>query len=300
MDHEIETPSGKGADDENFPVGSRLIARPLRPDVMRFYAFARAIDDIADNPALAPDDKIARLDAFAAALEGGGDPAGGPAPAKAVALRESLRATGVPARHGLDLVAAFKQDAVKQRYADWRELMGYCRYSADPVGRFLLDLHGEDRGLWPFSDALCSLLQILNHLQDCADDYHRLDRVYLPESWLAAEGESVAALAGPAASPGLRRVIDRCLAGAEELLDPAGELPRRLASPRLAMESAAIVALARAITEALYRRDPLAERVVLPRTTKLTVALRGAFAIMLVRWRGPRAPAARTAWDGPA
>lgn len=300
MDQQIETPSGKGAGEENFPVGSRLIAGRLRPHVARFYAFARAIDDIADNPALAPADKIVRLEAFAAALDGAGDPAGAPAPAKAVALRESLRRTGVPARHGLDLVAAFKQDAVKQRYADWRELMGYCRYSADPVGRFLLDLHGEDRGLWPFSDALCSLLQVLNHLQDCADDYRRLDRVYLPESWLAAEGESVAALAAPAASPGLRRVIDRCLRGVEELLDPAAELPRRLASPRLAMESAAIVALARALTEALYRRDPLAVRVELARPAKAAVALRGAFAMMLVRWRGPRVPAARPMRGSPA
>ncbi len=286
----IETPSGKGAGDENFPVASRLIARPLRPHVLRYYAFARAIDDIADNPRLEPEEKIARLDAFGAALT---DPAcDDPALAKATALRATLEATGVPAAHGTDLVVAFKQDAVKTRYDDWGELMGYCRYSANPVGRFLLDLHGEDRALRPFSDALCTLLQVLNHLQDCAEDYRRLDRVYLPLDWLIAEGETVKALRAPACSPGLRRVLDRCLQGVEELLGPAAELPRRLRAPRLAMESAAIVALARALTEALYRGDPLATRVELSRRAKLRVALRGALGILLVRRRGPLPPRA--------
>jgi squalene synthase HpnC len=285
MAQQIETPSGKWAGDENFPVASRLIARPLRPHVMRYYAFARTIDDIADNPELAPQAKIARLDAFAAALRGDGE-ADDPALAKAMALRETLAATGIPADHGLDLVTAFKQDAVKARYADWAELMDYCRYSAAPVGRFLLDLHGEARALWPFSDALCALLQVLNHLQDCAEDYRRLDRVYLPEDWLAAEGESVEVLARPAASPGLRRVLDRCLAGVDDLLAPAAELPRRVESPRLTMAADSIAS--RGLST---RRDPLAERVELSKPAKLAVALRGVAAIAVARRHGPLAPA---------
>lgn len=284
----IETPSGKDAPDENFPVGSRLIAHRLRPHVLRFYAFARAIDDVADNPDLAPEDKIARLDAFGAALC---DPAAdAPGLEKAVALRESLAATGVPAQHGLDLIIAFKQDATKARYDDWAELMTYCRYSAEPVGRYLLDLHGESRALWPLSDALCSLLQVINHLQDCADDYRALDRVYLPLNWLGEMGESVDALARPQTSAGLRQVLDRCLQGVAELTAPAAELPRRLRDPRLALESAAIVALARRLTEALYAGDPLAERVALSKAAKARVALSGAGGIALRRWRGPLPP----------
>jgi squalene synthase HpnC len=280
-----EVASGKGAGDENFPVGSRLIARAHRPHVMRYYAFARAIDDIADSPHLPAEAKIDRLDAFGRALR---DPSvTDPAYDKAIRLRESLAETGVPVDHGLDLITAFKQDATQTRYTDWSELMTYCRYSAEPVGRFLLDLHGEDRALWPFSDALCTALQVLNHLQDCADDHARLDRVYLPTTWLEAEGVGVGALSATSCAPGLRRVLDRCLQGVAELLAPAARLPERLRSPRLAMESAAIVALARAITEALHARDPLAERVELSKPRKAAVGAGGALHMALRRWRGP-------------
>jgi len=281
----VETPSGKWAQDENFPVGSRLIAPALRPHVVRYYAFARAIDDIADNPDLDPDDKVARLDAFDRALV---DPAAdAPGVAKARALRQTFHELDLPADHGRDLIVAFKQDATKGRYADWSELLGYCRYSAEPVGRFLLDLHGEDRALWPYSDALCTALQVLNHLQDCVPDYQKLDRVYLPQDWLAQAGEDVRALERAQSSPALRRVIDRCLAGTEELLTPAGALAGRLRSPRLAAESAAIVRIAQVLTGELYTRDPVAERVVLSKPRKALVALGGAFGMMLRRWRGP-------------
>ncbi|NBC31568.1 MAG: squalene synthase HpnC [Alphaproteobacteria bacterium] len=268
-----ETPSGKGAGDENFPVGSFLLPARLRPHVAVFYAFARAIDDIADNPDLAPEDKIARLDGFERALS---DPAHEPAAfAKAHALRDSLAACGVTDRHARDLIAAFKQDAVKPRYADWDELMGYCRLSAAPVGRYLLDLHGEDAAGYPASDALCHALQVLNHLQDCQEDFRTLDRVYLPADWLEAAGESVAALDRPAVSPGLRRVLDQCLDGCEALMAAARTLPGRLTDRRLAMESAVIVRLADRLTVLLRRGDPLAGRVALSRADFARCGMQG-------------------------
>lgn len=262
MNGSVETPSGKGAGDENFPVGSWLLPAALRPHVAIFYEFARAIDDIADNPALPPDDKIVRLDGFAAALEcGDGD---ADAFAKAFALRRSLAETGVTPRHGLDLIDAFKQDARKTRYADWRELIGYCDRSAAPVGRYLLDLHGEDAGFgYPASDALCNALQVLNHLQDCQTDHRVLDRVYLPLDWMAEAGVTVDDLQARQAVPGLRQVLDRCLDGTERLLELARTLPGRLVSRRLGMESAVIVQLAGRLTERLRRGDPIAGRVAL-------------------------------------
>ncbi len=276
-----ETPSGKGAGDENFPVGSLLLPARLRPHVASFYRFARAIDDIADNPDLAPEDKIRRLERMEQALL---DPEDcGPALATSHRIRDSLRACGVTPRHCRDLVAAFKQDAVKPRYRDWPDLLGYCRLSANPVGRYLLDLHGEAESGYPASDALCSALQVLNHLQDCQDDYRTLNRVYLPEPWLAAEGLGVEVLDRPASPPGLRRVIDRCLDGVDDLMALAETLPARLTSPRLAMESAIIVRLARRLTALLRAGDPLAARVALSKTDFLRAGIGGIASVQLQR-----------------
>jgi squalene synthase HpnC len=256
----IETPSGKGAGDENFPVGSWLLPKELRPDVAAYYAFARAIDDIADNPDLPAADKIARLEGFAGAVNGDN---ADPAYVKGQAVGLIFKRKGIPKRHGLDLISAFVQDATKSRYANWAELIGYCDRSASPVGRFLLDLHGEDPALHPLSDALCNALQVINHLQDCGKDYAELDRVYLPTDWMAAEGAAVTDLALPELTPGMRRVIDRAVAGTEELLVNARKLPKALKHRRLAAETAVIVSLADKLTRRLARRDPLASRVVL-------------------------------------
>lgn len=273
----VETPSGKDREDENFPVGSWLIRRALRPHVHAFYRFARAADDVADNPDLAADDKLKRLDRMAAVLEGA---PGEDAPA-AAAMRLSLAATGVSAQHCHDVLKAFRLDAVKLRYRDWDDLMEYCRYSAAPVGRQLLDLHGEARTSWEPSDALCNALQVLNHLQDCAADYRALDRVYLPERDLAACGAPIEDLAAPAASPRLRAVIDRLLDETEALIATARRLPGRVESAGLRLECAVIVTLAERLARRLRRGDPLARRV------KLT---RGDFAAALCLgfWRGRR------------
>ena len=122
----------------------------------------------------------------------------------ALRLRASLAQTGVTPRHSPDLLIAFRRDATKLRYADWDELHDYCRYSAMPVGRHVLDLHGEDGATYEPSDALCTSLQVLNHLQDCVKDLAELDRCYLP-------GAPMEDLRGPATTPALRSVFDRLL-----------------------------------------------------------------------------------------
>lgn len=273
----VETPSGKGRTDENFPVGSWLIRRDLRPHVHAFYRFARQADDIADNPALSADEKLRRLDRMGDVLEGA---PGDDAPA-AVAMRASLKDTSTTSQHCHDLLHAFRMDATKLRYRDWGELMTYCRYSASPVGRQVLELHGESRETWTFSDPLCDALQVLNHLQDCAVDYRALDRVYLPEQDLAACGSRIEDLALPRSSPGLRRVIDRLLDGTEGLIVRARGLPPSVQSAGLRRETGMIVSLAERLARRLRRGDPLARRV------RLTG---GDFTCALVSglWRGRR------------
>jgi hydroxysqualene synthase len=273
----VETPSGKGSGDENFPVGSWLIRRELRPHVHAFYRFARQADDIADNPQLSPEEKLRRLDRMGQVLDGA---AGDDAPA-AVAMRASLEETRLTPQHCHDVLHAFRMDATKLRYRDWDDLMNYCRYSASPVGRQVLELHGESRDTWAFSDPLCSALQVLNHVQDCVADYRALDRVYLPEQDLAACGSGIADLAQPQASAGLRRVLDRLLDGTDALIATARGLPRSVESPGLRRETGMIVSLAERLSRRLRRGDPLARRVALTG---------GDFACALVTgfWRGRR------------
>jgi len=279
----IETPSGKAEGDENFPVGSILIAARLRPHVAAFYAFARAADDIADNPSLVPDEKARRLDLFDGALTG--DPVAAAQAPKAAGLAASCAETGVPVDHGRDLLSAFRQDAYKTRYADWAELRDYCRRSASPVGRFLVDLHGEDRAAWPASDALCDALQVLNHLQDCAADHAALDRVYLPLAYFEARGADVAALRADRASPPLRGVLDDCLDETDRLLADARTLPWGLADRRFAMEAATIVSLAHRLAARLRRQDPVAGRVALSKLDVLRCGAAGVLAGLFGRRR---------------
>ncbi|MFW5678946.1 MAG: squalene/phytoene synthase family protein [Pseudomonadota bacterium] len=278
----FESPSGKHAGTENFPVASRLIRRELRPHALAFYRFARAIDDVADDPTLDDDEKRRRLNAFDETLltlnEDG--------PAAAWSLGQSLRATGVSPRHARDLIRAFLRDVEQRRYRDWADLMSYCALSAAPVGRYLMDLHGEDEALHEGSDALCAALQVINHLQDCGDDYREMDRVYIPEPWLAEQGLGVEVLAGHAAPAGLRRVWDRLLDGTAALLADSRPMPVSIRSTGLALETAAIQALAERLVRELRRRDPLAERVKLGRSAMLMVGLGGAVRCASTRrWR---------------
>ncbi len=269
-----EMPSGKDAAYENFPVGSWMLPSHLRPHIAAFYAFARAIDDVADSASLPPAEKIARLEGFKRAIEG--HDLDDPAFTKAHAMRRSLAATGTTSRHCTDLIAAFKQDAVKPRYADWNDLMAYCLLSASPVGRYLVDLHGGSADGYGPSDALCNALQVINHLQDCQDDYRTLNRVYLPMNWMDDEGASVDDLDKAASGEAIRRVIDRALDGTEALLHVAAGLPKGLVSRRLAMESAAILDIARSLVERLRHRDPLAGRVQLTKREYVWCCFRGA------------------------
>ncbi len=251
-----ETLSGKTRRDENFPVASWLVSARHRGPILAFYRFARAADDVADHPALSPDRKLAMLDRLRDALcdDGPRDPEAEP-------LRLALRERSLEPRHALDLLDAFRLDVRKNRYADWGELMDYCRLSAAPVGRFVLDVHGEDRAIWPVSDALCAALQVINHLQDCGEDYRRLDRVYLPRDILAAHGASVEMLGAERASPALRDAIADLGRRASELTALGATLVAQIASFRLALEVAAIQNLARRLARDLESRDPLSEPV---------------------------------------
>jgi len=267
--------SGKGHRDENFPVASWLVRRELRAPILAFYRFARAADDIADHPSASPDRKLDQLAGMEAALRGDKGNAEG------VALRAVLQEHDLTNQHALDLLEAFRRDVTKQRYADWAELMDYCRYSAAPVGRFVLDLHGEPRTLWPANDALCTALQVINHLQDCAKDHRTLDRVYIPLDTLQAHGAAVEDLAATHASPALLRTIQALAGRTAGLLEQSRGFAHAIVDRRLALEVGVIQTLAEDLTVRLARRDPLSQRVHHRPIEAVGLSLRGAFKVVI-------------------
>ena len=278
-----ELRSGKTHRDENFPVASWIIHPRHRAVILAFYNFVRTADDIADHATLDANDKLAHLDLLEAELLGRGD-----SQPEAVSLRRALAERSMPPRHALDLLTAFRMDVSKLRYANWDELIHYCRYSAMPVGRFMLDVHGESISTWAASDALCAALQINNHLQDCGKDYKNLNRVYLPLDALQAAGASVEALALDKAPASLLQCLHALAARTEALLGEGKPLSSEVRDFRLGLEVAVIQAFAEKIVRLLKVRDPLSERVHLSPVELLAHSVGGAASEVLRRVSGRR------------
>jgi squalene synthase HpnC len=265
-----ELRSGKTHRDENFPVASWIIHPRHRPLILAFYNFVRTADDIADHATLGANDKLAYLDLLEAELKGRGD-----SQPEAVKLRLALAQRAMPPRHALDVLTAFRMDVTKLRYENWDEVIHYCRYSAMPVGRFMLDVHGESPSTWAASDALCAGLQINNHLQDCGKDYRDLNRVYLPRDALAAAGASVEALGERRASAPMLQCLHSLAARTEMLLNDSRSLSAEVKDLRLGLEVSVIQRFADKIVQLLKVRDPLSETVHLGPTELLAHSVGG-------------------------
>ena len=255
MNQSADYRSGKGHRDENFPVASHLVSARHRPIIMAFYDFARAADDIADHATLTQAEKFAQLDRLEDSLTGNADDPVG------LRLRAALAERGLSPRHALDLLRAFRQDVTKDRYASWDELIEYCTYSAMPVGRFVLDVHGEDVSTWASSDVLCAVLQIINHTQDCGKDYRNLDRVYIPQNMLATAGATTEMLGAAYATPQLLNCLHKLTDRTQAYFDASPSLAGEIKDTRLACEVAAIDSLARKLLVILKQRDPLKDKV---------------------------------------
>ncbi|MDE5440127.1 squalene synthase HpnC [Bradyrhizobium sp. CSA207] len=279
-----ELRSGKGDRDENFPVASWIIHPRHRALILAYYNFVRTADDIADHATLPADEKLAYLDLLEAELLGKGD-----TQAEAVSLRGALAERGMAPRHALDVLIAFRMDVTKLRYETWDEVVHYCRYSAMPVGRFMLDVHGESTSTWAASDALCAALQINNHLQDCGKDFRELNRVYLPRDALAASGASVEQLALTRSPPAMLACLQALAVRNETLLNQSKSLSAEVRDFRLGVDISVIQAYADRIVRLLKVRDPLRERVHLNKLELLTFSLAGMIGEVGRRAMGRRA-----------
>jgi hydroxysqualene synthase len=251
-----ELRSGKTHRDENFPVASWIIHPRHRALILAFYNFVRTADDIADHATLSAQEKLTYLDLLETELLGQGD-----SQPEAVNLRQALAQRSMAPRHALDVLIAFRMDVTKLRYENWDEVINYCRYSAMPVGRFMLDVHGESTATWAASDALCAGLQINNHLQDCGKDYRDLNRVYLPRDALDATGASVEELGQQRASEPLLQCLHALAARTEDLLNESKSLSAGVRDIRLGIEISVIQNFADKIVRLLKVRDPLSETV---------------------------------------
>ena len=190
-------------------------------------------------------------------------------------MRRALAERGMAPRHALDVLTAFRMDVTKLRYETWDEVIHYCRYSAMPVGRFMLDVHGESTSTWTASDALCAGLQINNHLQDCGKDFRELNRVYLPRDALAAHGASAEQLGLSQSPPAMLACLHGLAARNEALLDEGRSLAAEIRDFRLGVDVAVIQAYADRIVRLLKVRDPLRERVHLNKFELLVFSLAG-------------------------
>jgi len=210
---------------ENFPVASRLLPAPMRPHVAAVYAFARGADDLADEGERGEAERLRLLDAWVAKLHAAvGDPDAAPGDSDDerlvfAAVAHSIKARRLPVSLFEDLVSAFSQDVTKHRYADWSEVLDYCRRSANPVGRLVLRIAGyDDPGLDRSSDALCTALQLTNFWQDLAGDWRR-GRVYLPREELDAAGAGEHDLDRGAITPAWRAALERAALRTRDLFD---------------------------------------------------------------------------------
>ncbi|MGY4477965.1 squalene synthase HpnC [Bradyrhizobium sp. USDA 3364] len=276
--------SGKTHRDENFPVASWIIHPRHRALILAFYNFVRTADDIADHATLPAEEKLRYLDLMEAELLGNGE-----TQKEAVNLRRALAERGMPPRHALDVLVAFRLDVTKLRYETWDDVIDYCRYSAMPVGRFMLDVHGEATSTWAASDALCAGLQINNHLQDCGKDYRNLNRVYLPRDALAAAGATVEMLGEAKSQPALLKCLQALAVRTEALLDQSKSLAAEVRDFRLGLEISVIQAFADKIVNMLKVRDPLSERVHLSKVELLLQSLGGVAGETAQRATGRRA-----------
>ncbi|MEA3109521.1 MAG: hydroxysqualene synthase, partial [Gammaproteobacteria bacterium] len=234
--------SGKGHRDENFPVASKLIHPRHRGIILAFYEFVRVADDMADHASLKDNEKLELLDRLEAGLLGQNTSGQNDDIPEAVRLRQALAERNLPPRHAQDLLTAFRMDVTKLRYRDWDDLMNYCSFSAIPVGRFVLDVHGEDRSTWPANDALCAALQIINHLQDSGKDFRDLNRVYVPLDALSDAGATVEDIGKDRASPQLLQCLQKLAIRTGGLLDQSAPFSHIIADYRLALEVSVIQA----------------------------------------------------------
>lgn len=239
---------------ENFPVASWILPRHMRLPVAAIYAFARSADDLADEGQQDDASRIEALDEMGQQIDAtyAGQPPNDPI---FIALGDTIQTFDLPAELFHDLLSAFKQDVTHKRYADFGELMDYCRRSANPVGRLLLHLDGStDRKSLGHSDALCSALQLINFYQDMAQDYDEMGRIYIPQDEIRAAFVNDSYFKNRITDGPMILLMRKQFQRANKLLNDGAPLGKRLKG-RFGLEIRLITAAASRVLQKLDQQD---------------------------------------------
>ncbi|MCL6626054.1 MAG: squalene synthase HpnC [Alicyclobacillus shizuokensis] len=260
---------------ENFSVVSLFVPKPLRPHFWAVYAFCRGVDDLGDEY---PGDRLAALAAWERQLRA--CYGGRPTHFVFQALQRTITQFSLPIEPFLDLLEANRRDQQQQPCQTWEDLMEYCRYSANPVGRLVLALFGFTDSLRQrLSDKTCSALQVANHLQDLGRDAPQ-GRIYLPLRDLAACGGSESDLRAGRGSEPLRRCVQMQAERASQMFVEGAAL-EAMVSPRLRLQLRMYRFGGQAILRALARQeyDPMLKRPTVSGLGKVSIAVRTLFAL---------------------
>tara|TARA_B100000579_G_scaffold26775_1_gene18834 strand:+ start:642 stop:1541 length:900 start_codon:yes stop_codon:yes gene_type:complete len=271
--------SGKSYNDENFPVSSILIKKKIRDYIRKFYFFARTADDIADHKSKKKHTKAKILKIFDTIIEKN-------MRSDVTVLNELIdvfEELKIGRAHARNLLKAFILDTNKQRYKNWRELLNYCKFSANPVGRYVIDIsykiekQGEDNinQVYFASDNLCSALQILNHMQDCQKDYLEMNRVYIPEELFKKYSSSISDLKLKESSNNFKNLKNEIINKVEEMLKNSKCGLKLIKISRLRKETLIIFYIAKKLCYLLRKNDPLKKKVKLSRIDLIFCFLKG-------------------------
>ncbi len=262
---------------ENFPVASILLPKKLRKPVSVIYAFARTADDIADEGDIADEQRLTQLQDYEIRLELAANNQADDDPVF-IALADLIRQYPAVVQPLMDLLTAFRSDVTTKRYQTPDQLLEYCRYSANPVGRIVLLLsdHCSQENIL-YSDAICSALQLINFLQDIDIDYQDKQRIYIPLDDMQHFGVTEADLAEKRNSNQLQLLVEHQINRAQDLLDEGSALGKQLPG-RLGLEIKFTVAGGQQVLRALRRRKDIFSQPRLRRRDWLSIAARALFA----------------------
>ena len=271
--------SGKTYADENFPVASFIVKKDIQKYIRTFYFFARMADDIADHHKLSSSEKVKILLYFDNALK--------------LKIKTDIKVLNnmvdlfpeLPfgKKYSRNLLKAFLMDAKGKIYNNWNDLLFYCRYSANPVGRFVIDLvHYKEQvnenqlnRIYNASDFLCTSLQIINHIQDCKKDFNNLNRVYIPKSLFKKHNISKKFLNNKNSSKNFKILIIEIIDKIEAILQNC-HIGLNLIKPwRLRKETLIILNIAKRLCNLLKKEDPLKKNVKLSRIDLIFCFIKG-------------------------